>query len=262
MKLAFRSFPIRSSVAVTLAMSLGAAWLPAFADDAPQSLPVGRNWSNPALIPANNDWSGVPGFQGYRGLGLAPAPGANPQTITASDTSGQLFVLANKSKPNSLKTGGVAEFDGIPDPVIALKGSGTASAPYLLLNLNTRGHRGIAVSYNLRDLDGAAADAIQPVAFQYRIGTNGNFVNLPAAFVADASSGPNLATLVTPVNVTLPAACDDQPRVQVRWITANAVGDDEWIGIDDIAVVAEDPPADAEPAANPVGKSAKPPATK
>jgi hypothetical protein len=41
---------------------------------------------------------------------------------------------------------------------------------------------------------------------------------------------------VTPVSATLPAACDNQPLVQVRWITANAVGNDEWVGIDDISV--------------------------
>lgn len=228
----------------------------------PQALPLGRNWSGPELITSNNDWSGVPGFMGYRGTGLVTAPGANPQTITGSDLSGQPFVLANKNKPNTLKTGGVVEFDGIPDPVIALKGSATASAPYLLLNLTTKGHQGVVVSYNLRDIDGSSADAIQAVAFQYRVGTNGNFVNLPSAFVADASSGPNLATLVTPVNVTLPADCDDQPHVQVRWITANAVGDDEWIGIDDISVVADEPAASSEPTTSPADKIAPPPASK
>ena len=87
-------------------------------------------------------------------------------------------------------------------------------------------------------------------------------MNLPSAFVADASSGPSLATLVTPVNVTLPAACDDQPHIQVRWITANAVGDDEWIGIDDISVVADDPSGVGEPATSPVEKSAKPPTSR
>ena len=34
----------------------------------------------------------------------------------------------------------------------------------------------------------------------------------------------------------LPPQANDQPEVQVRIITANAVGNDEWIGIDDIAV--------------------------
>ena len=36
--------------------------------------------------------------------------------------------------------------------------------------------------------------------------------------------------------MVLPAAADNQPLLQVRIITANAVGNDEWVGIDDIAV--------------------------
>ena len=71
---------------------------------------------------------------------------------------------------------------------------------------------------------------------QYRVGTSGDFVDLPTAYVADASEGPSLATLVTPVNVTLPAAVNGAAQVQVRVMTTNATGSDEWIGIDDIVV--------------------------
>ena len=66
--------------------------------------------------------------------------------------------------------------------------------------------------------------------------STGHFTNVPAGFVADATTGPSLATLVTPVSVVLPAAAEDQPLAQVRVITANAAGNDEWVGIDDIAV--------------------------
>src|SRR6185369_6354758 len=55
-------------------------------------------------------------------------------------------------------------------------------------------------------------------------------------FVADATTGPSLATKVTPVSVTLPAAADNQPLVQVRIITTNAIGNDEWVGIDDLLI--------------------------
>ena len=61
---------------------------------------------------------------------------------------------------------------------------------------------------------------------------------MPAGFVADATTGPNLATLVTPVSTTLPAAADNQPLIQVRIITTDAVGSDEWVGIDDIQIQA------------------------
>ena len=40
--------------------------------------------------------------------------------------------------------------------------------------------------------------------------STGNYTNLPAGFVADATTGPSLATLVTPVSVTLPAAAAGQ----------------------------------------------------
>ena len=69
---------------------------------------------------------------------------------------------------------------------------------------------------------------------QYRIGNTGNYTNLPAGFVADASNDD--ATLVTPVSVALPVACENQPLVQLRILTSNAVGNDAMIGIDDISV--------------------------
>ena len=46
------------------------------------------------------------------------------------------------------------------------------------------------------------------------------------------------ATLVTPVSAVLPAAANNQPLVQVRVMTTNAAGNDEWVGVDDISVVA------------------------
>ena len=140
---------------------------------------------------------------------------------------------ANQTNPDTFATGGVTEF-AIANPVVALTGSGTADAPFVLLHLDTSGQSGIQVSYNLRDIDGSTDNAVQPVALQYRVGSSGSFTNIPAGFVADATTGPSLATLVTPVQVTLPAACDNQAVVQVRIITTNAVGNDEWVGIDDI----------------------------
>ncbi|MGH8106266.1 MAG: hypothetical protein ACREO2_08100, partial [Arenimonas sp.] len=117
-----------------------------------------------------------------------------------------------------------------------MTGSGTGDAPNIIIHLNTTGNTNIQVAYNLRDIDGSIDNAIQPVAVQYRVGSSGNFINIAAGFVADASSGPSLATLVTPVSITLPAGAENQPLVQVRIITANAAGNDEWIGIDDISV--------------------------
>ncbi len=148
-----------------------------------------------------------------------------------------LDVVANQTSPNTFATGGVAEF-ALANPTIALNGSGTADAPYILLALSTAGQSVIRVSYTLRDLDGSVDNAIQPVALQFRVGSTGPFTNVPAGFVPDATTGPSLAGLETPVSVVLPAAAEDQSELQVRIITANAVGNDEWVGIDDITVTA------------------------
>lgn len=220
----------------------------AHADEVPQKLPFVQDWSNAALLTQENDWSGVPGFVGYRGDKLAAKPGANPQTITADGNSTPFSALVNQKNPNSQRTGGVAEFDSIPNPTIALKGSATAAAPMVVLSLDTKGKQNIAVGYKLRDLDGSVNNAVQPVSLQYRTATNTAFIDVPAAYAPDATTGPGVATLITPMVVVLPAAANDAALLQVRWVTANAESNDEWVGIDDIAVIGDDiaaaPPAD------------------
>ncbi|MSU57696.1 MAG: hypothetical protein EXS35_05860 [Pedosphaera sp.] len=209
------------------------------ADGTPQELPLVQDWSATNLISTENDWSGVPGFMGYRGDKLVPKPGVNPQTVTADGAGTPVSILANQKNPNTLRTGGLAEFDTLADPVVAFKGSATAGAPSLVLNLTTNGKKNIAVGYKLRDIDGAVNNAVQAVAFQYRVNTNATYTDIPSAFAPDASTGPSLATLMTPIVALLPSDTGDQPLVQVRWITTNSDGNDEWIGIDDITVIGD-----------------------
>ena len=211
-------------------LSCGASW----ADTTPQTLPFSQDWSNAGLLSAADDWSGVPGIVGYRGDNLTAATGADPQSIVLEGTP-VIDVNHNQTSPNTYATGGVTEF-ALDNPTIALTGSGTADAPHIVLHLNTTGQQSIVVAYTLRDLDGSADNAIQPVALQYRLGSTGSFTNVAAGFVADASTGPSLATAELAVRATLPADANNAPVVQVRIITSNAVGNDEWIGIDDIAV--------------------------
>ena len=210
-------------------------WSVARAAGAPQSLPFSQAWSDVGLITANDNWSGVPGVIGYRGDDLTTATGTNPQTILADGTTTPVDVNANQSNPSGFTTGGVAEFE-LDNPTIALNGSGTADAPFILISLNTTGSPNVTVSYSLRDLDGSGDNAVQPVAVQFRVGNAGNFTDLPSGFVPDATDGPNLSGRVTPVSVALPPAAGNQPLVQVRVITADAVGSDEWVGIDDIQI--------------------------
>ncbi len=226
------------------------------ADTSPQALSFTQDWTNTALIAADNNWSGVPGIIGYRGDAMVGSTGVDPRTVLADGSGTPVSVLANQTNPNTLTTGGVAEFH-LADPVVALQGSGTARAPHVVISVSTAGLSTIQVSYVLRDIDGSADNAVQPVALQYRAGASGNYTNVPAGFVADATTGPSLATLVTPVSVTLPADADNKPLVQIRIITTDAVGSDEWVGIDNISVTGSDIPQPT----NPVGLGAATPAS-
>ncbi|REJ81051.1 MAG: hypothetical protein DWQ36_13515 [Acidobacteria bacterium] len=212
--------------------------VPLSADTTAQSLPFSQAWTDTDLITADDDWSGVPGIVGYRGDDLTSSTGTDPRTILADGSATPEDVNEGESTPSSFSTGGLAEFE-LSDPVVALAGSGTADAPHLVLHLDTTGESGIWVSYRVRDLEDATGDdAISQLALHYRVGGAGSYVDVPAAYLADASTGG--ATQETAVCVQLPAAVDDESLVELRWMTTNAAGSDEWIGIDDIAVSTTD----------------------
>jgi DNA/RNA endonuclease G (NUC1) len=227
------------------------------ADDTPQPLPFKQEWTDISQITVDDNWNFVAGIVGYRGDGLAGSTAVNPQTVLAASTV--VDVNANRSDPNTFATGGVTEFQ-LTDPTVALNGSGTARAPYIQIHVTTVGLGQITVSYTLRDLDGSVDNAVQPVALQFRVGSTGNFTNVPAGFVADATAG-GTATLVTHVSATLPPVVDNQPLVQVRIITTDAAGNDEWVGVDEIAITSGSGPINpsgvgaADPTSASVGAS-------
>lgn len=228
--------PRRAGRAVAAACLLSCAF--AQADTTPQTLPFDQDWSDTGLITTNDDWSGVPGIVGHRGDDLTGATGTDPQTILADGTGTPLDVNANQTNPNTFTAGGANEFE-LADPTLALAGSGTADAPFLLISIDTLGQSDIRVRYTVRDLEDGADNAAQPVALQYRVGNTGDFTNIADGFIADATQGPDIAGPDTPVDVTLPVDAGNQALVQVRIITTNAPGNDENVGIDDILITAE-----------------------
>jgi hypothetical protein len=203
------------------------------------TLPFAQAWSDTGLISRADDWTAVPGVVGYRGDGLTVVPGTDPRSVVADGAATPVDVNANEADPLAVGlAAGVTEFE-LADPVVALQGSATAPAPHLVLSLDTQGRSGLSVRYRLRDIDPSSiANAVQPMALQFRVGTSGEFAPVPGGFVGDATTGPGAATLVTPVSATLPAVADDKPLVQLRILTTNAVGQDEWVGVDDIEVEA------------------------
>ncbi len=198
------------------------------------SVLLSQDWTDTNLITVDDDWSDVQNIIGYRGDNLTSASGVDPQTVLSDGTSTPVDVNANQTDPKTFISGGVTEFE-LENPVIALNGSGTADAPFLLITLNTTGYTSINLSYIIRDIDGSTDNSIQQVALQYRVGTSGNFTNLPEAYIADATEA-GTDTLVTKINILLPEELNNQVNIQLRIITTNAAGNDETIGIDDILI--------------------------
>ncbi len=219
----------RSFVLSVLGVLVASA--PASANTAPQSLPFTQNWSNGGLITANDDWSAVPGVVGYSDDLSGTTTGIDPRTITAAQTT--VSVIANISGPLNT-SGGVAEFN---TDVVALQATGGDDAPNLVLHLNTTGVSSVRLKYTLRDIDTSTDNTVQPFTAQYRIGGTGAFINISGTYNADASTGPSTTTSQA-YDVVLPSECGNVSNLQIRFITTNAVNNDEWLGIDDIEVAA------------------------
>jgi len=230
---------------LALAVTVGIA-LTAIADGTYQTLPFSQDWSNVGLITVDDNWSGVPGIIGYRGDNASAGVGVDPQTITFDDipantgvaTSPVVDVNANKVAADftAFFSGGVTEWE-LTDPVVCLNGSGTADNPYMVFHIDSGGFTDVTVRYTLRDVEQytGSDNSVQQFALQFRTSGSGPWTNVPAGFVPDASLGPDLPA-VTPVLAVLPPAADEQPTLQIRIMTTNAGGSDEWVGPDDIVI--------------------------
>jgi hypothetical protein len=113
----------------------------------------------------------------------------------------------------------------------------------MVFYINSFGRSNVTFGYDIIDIDGGSNDSLSPVALQYRVGNSGSFTNLPDGFVADATQGPTISGLVSSRSVVLPMAAWNQPQVQVRLITTNAAGPDEWIGVNNVTVTSLGPSA-------------------
>lgn len=197
--------------------------------------PLIQNWSDEGLITINNDWSGVPSIEGYRGEDLTNTIDTDPQTILDPNDMGALHVNPSvKVSPSSYTYFGVAEFD-YQIKSIALGASGIADAPHLKIYVNSLTCSDIRVKYKVKDIEDSADNSVQQVALHYRTNGSGKFINVPSAYIEDATL-QNSATKVTEIDIILPETANNQSFLEIRIMTTNAENMDEWIGIDDIEI--------------------------
>lgn len=192
--------------------------------------PFEQDWENILEISTNDNWSGVPHIVGYASDVAGAVENVDPRLLTSYGTStAQVFANASNALTTTggnheLETG--AEIAG--NPTVAFQGDASRDAPYLLARINTTRCTSLRVQYTLRDLNGTSS-AVQQVAVQARPGSSGAFTNFD--YHPNANNNGTIAG-----DFTLPAAYDGQQRVQIRWITTNATGDDNMIGVDDIRI--------------------------
>ena len=98
-----------------------------------------------------------------------------------------------------------------------------------VLAINTSGLQNIQVQYTAQTQRQQATARTNVLGLQYRIGTSGTFTTIPGSYYNnDLSLGDNTSgtTALNPqtITVTLPAACNNQSDVQLRWVIKDSIG--------------------------------------
>ena len=195
-----------------------------------------QNWTNTGQITADDNWSRralhhrLSRRRPHQRHRHRPAHDHRP-TQRRRSTS-----IANQTNPDTFTTGGVAEFDSIANPVVGLQGSGTADAPYLVaLHGRDRPLRhprpGQSARPRRQRRQRRPADR-RPVPDQ----PDRPLDQRARRLFRRRRPPPASATQVTAVDVILPAGANNAATLEIRIMTTNAVGNDEWVGIDDIVV--------------------------
>jgi len=191
---------------------------------------------DPGTITTNNGWPATGSIVGYLGNYTTASPtGTDPRSLT-TQALGDVNVVANQTSGNP-SSGGVIEVTVGGNTMIGLNGSGTADAPSLVFYLDSTGREQVTLSFDAIDADTSADDAVQQLNIQYRTSPTGPWINVDGGYFADVSA-PN-ATLTTAISVTLPPEANNSSTLEVRVMTTNAGGNDEFIGIDNIHIVSQ-----------------------
>ena len=170
-------------------------------------------------------------------------------STTALSTS---YTTAAFTADATLSTGGAS--NGITSAFVAdMRGkmgllSTASNQRAICLAFSTTGLSTVTVSYVAATQSQVYGGRIDQLGLQYRVGITGAFTNLTTAAtdyrnnVASAitSTGDSNATNAAFISLTLPAACNNQSVVQVRWIIkdSSGAGNRPSFSIDNISVFA------------------------
>jgi len=170
------------------------------------------------------------GIQGWR---LSGSPSSSYNTSEAEDN------VSLQPGDNGTRNPGVYDMNGKIGMLNTGSGSGIR---FICLAINTTGFSNIQVSYTAATQRQRLGQRTGAIGLQYRIGTSGNFTNILGTEYQnnpnrDNTSGTGSLNPQT-ISVTLPAACDNQSVVQLRWAyrEVSGTGSRPSFSIDDISI--------------------------
>ena len=177
---------------------------------APQPLPYSQDFS---ALP----WSSTTYPDGWQGWELSSSPG--PAFPLGGPNLDQSMLPLRDASANAVSN---YNYNGQLGYI-----SGTGHVLGLVLALNTTGHHGVLLRYDIGTMhnpyDGITSTCIDETAVQYRVGTSGAWTTISGTEYQSGTTQQIFPTTVPQnprtIAVTLPSACDDQPVVQLRWAT-------------------------------------------
>jgi hypothetical protein len=143
--------------------------------------------------------------------------------INGLDANGFSFIATSSAQYDDCAAGNAAETRFVGAAVLAL---------------NSVGRQGVTVQWTGGTItvgDDPATPRIFAIRLQYRIGSSGAWASTPTQ--SEYTTGALASSSV--MNATLPATCDNQPVVQVRWVylqTVDGNGTRPELRVDDITV--------------------------
>ncbi|WP_316635740.1 T9SS-dependent choice-of-anchor J family protein [uncultured Flavobacterium sp.] len=201
---------------------------------APQALPYSQNFDN---LDATSTTYPV-GFQGW-----TVSANANTAVYSTALSGDRPFIKSSNSNNTG---GGIHNYD---DKIGLLN---TTSGDFAIgFAFSSLSNKAIKVEYDamiIRNLyDGTTNNRVQEMGLQYRIGVSGAFTTLPSTAYSNYSMTlQTTSAVITPldlkttrISVTLPADCDNQPIVQIRWIArliSGTSGSRQSFAIDNIDI--------------------------
>ncbi|RYE22262.1 MAG: ExeM/NucH family extracellular endonuclease [Sphingobacteriales bacterium] len=159
---------------------------------------------------------------GWQGWTVATAPGSTFNTSTP--TADRNLTASSTAGVNS---GNVHNYDG----KIGFLNTGLLDLG-LVLAINTTNKKNVKVAYDVMTIrnphDGGSNTRVNEVTLQYRVGTTGSFTNLTGIEYQNNTT-TQTTTITTPQNtesksIKLPAACDSEAVVQIRWVSRQVSG--------------------------------------